>query len=324
MRACTRRALAAGVFLASAAGGAAAQDLTWTGSLGYATGNYIFTEPTRSYSLTNGLGLYYGRVRLGASLPLIYQNTSAVAFINGVPVPTGGPDSDVVRGRGSDEEIPMRGKGAGGSGSARSVGMMGGLALFQTVVADTIDGPGDYELNVGDPMFDAGFELLDGTGWVRSLEIIGAAKAPVASIESGVGTEAWDVGGGLSVAAGSGRVLLFADASYWSYGDMPDLVLEDGFSWGAGFGVAASDRVSLMASYAGMERIVPTADPYGSLAAALRYAITEGSRLTAGVGVGLSESASDVSLFVGWSTTLLRTRPPRIGARMTTGDMLAY
>lgn len=117
----------------------------------------------------------------------------------------------------------------------------------------------------------------------------------------------------MSVAGGNANVLLFADASYWKYGDMPDLVLEDGFSYGAGIGVSASDRLSLIASFYGMEAIVPTADSYASLALSAGYSVAPGRRLSLGAGFGLTEAASDFSLFLGWSASLVREQP-RLGA----------
>jgi hypothetical protein len=285
--------------MASAATTAAAQNLTWTGSLGYTTGSYIFAEPTRSFSLSNGLSFRHSRFRVSGSLPLIYQNTSAVTFIRGMPVPTGGPDAGNVRQRKAGETVPMK------KGTGRGAG---GMQSFSAALAlDTITGPADYTLHVADPTFVLGIELLNGSGWLSSLEMTAGAKAPIASIESGIGTEAWDVGGGVSVAAGTRRVMLFADVTYWSYGDMPDLVLKDGLSYGAGVGVFATDRLSLIASFSGMERIIATADPYASIAAAGSYAVTDHGRMSLGAGFGLTESAADVSIFIGWSVALARS-----------------
>ena len=307
MRACVRRALAVVALLAAAASSAAAQDLTWTSSLGYAAGEYIFSETTRSFTFSNGLDVRFSRVRLSASLPLVYQNTTAIALVHGVPVPTGGPESDAVRRRQADSTIQMRRQGLGGNGQGGGSGsVVPWSPSNQTEAVDTIAGPGDYQLEVADPLFSTAIELLDGGGWIRSLQVAGFAKAPVASIESGVGTEAWDFGGGVSLAAGNARFLLFADATWWSYGDMPDLELEDGLSYGVGVGVSASEKLMMIASFSGMGRIVPTADPYASLAAAASYEVMEGKRISAGAGVGMTESASDLTLFLGWSAALSR------------------
>jgi hypothetical protein len=299
VRTLVRRTVVAGALVASAASTAAAQNLTWTGSLGYTTGSYIFSEPTHSFALSNGLSFRHSRFRMSGSLPLIYQNTSAVTFIRGVPVPTGGPDGGTVGQRTGGETVPMK------KGTGRGAG---GMQSFSAAMAlDTITGPTDYTLHLADPTFALGFELLNGTGWLNSLEITAGAKAPIASIESGVGTEAWDVGGGVSVAGGTRRMMLFADVAYWSYGDMPDLVLEDGLSYGAGVGVFATDRMSLIASFSGMERLVPTADPYASIAVAGTYAVSDRGRMSLGAGFGLTESAADVSIFMGWSVALARS-----------------
>jgi hypothetical protein len=308
MRTFARRVVAAVVVTAAATASAAAQNLTYSGSLGYTTGSYIFSETTRSFALSNRLSLSTSRVRMGVNVPVVYQNTSALAFINGVPVPTGGRDGPLVRQRQPGQNVPMEPKRTGHANG------MSSLLASISADGDSVAGPGSYQLNLADPVMNLGVELLDGRSVVRSLELVGYAKAPVASIESGVGTEAWDVGGGLTVAAGTGTLLVFADATYWSYGDMPELELRDGFAWGGGIGLSLSERISLMASYAGMQRIVPTADAASSIAVAAGYALSPARRLTFGAGFGLTESASDLSLFVGWSAALSRP-PPSLSSR---------
>jgi hypothetical protein len=57
---------------------AATQALTYTGSLHYATGEYIFTERTHTLYLVNGLGLRAGGLNLSASVPLVLQNSEAI------------------------------------------------------------------------------------------------------------------------------------------------------------------------------------------------------------------------------------------------------
>ena len=90
---------ASGVALLAAASAVGAQELNWSGSLGYAAGSYIFSEPYRTFSLLNSLTLRAGRLELSGSLPVVAQNGTAVSLVAGIPLPTGGPESAAVQRR---------------------------------------------------------------------------------------------------------------------------------------------------------------------------------------------------------------------------------
>ncbi len=68
-----RRALLLLVAAAVQTSTAAAQELTYGGTLQYSTGKYIFTEPTDTWSFTSALTLTAGPLRLGAYVPVIAQ-----------------------------------------------------------------------------------------------------------------------------------------------------------------------------------------------------------------------------------------------------------
>lgn len=66
---------------------------------------------------------------------------------------------------------------------------------------------------------------------------------------------AWDFLLGMSGLAVMGRALIMADIGCWWYGDLPDLELRDGMTWGVSMGgIMRSSRLSLLATLQGSER----------------------------------------------------------------------
>lgn len=280
-----------------------AQEFTYWGSVGMASGDYIFTDRTESASFLNGVTVRSGRLSFSVSMPLIYQNSSAITFIAGTAIPTGGPDAGSVRQREPGQSVPMGPgrRGTGGQGgqsrATLSVLQVDVLPDETAVVAE----PGDYELHAGDPIMQASADVYTGTGGVRSLTVNGFAKAPVADVESGVGTGEWDGGGGLSLALGSGETFVFADASYWMLGDMVDLPLNDIFVYGLSLGRSlGAGRWSVMASLSGASAVIDNADAPLSAGVGVSLATSRRQGLSAGVSFGLSESSPDLSGYIGW------------------------
>jgi len=281
---------------------AVAQDLAYYGSLNYSTGTYIFSERTQAYMLNTCLTLQSGRLRVSGGVPLILQNSVVVNQVGTWWVPTGGPDHGAVRQRAPGETVPMgprRGPGGQGQGGSFSV----------VAAVDTVAETGSYEINVADPLFTGALELYRGYGALRSFEVTGAVKTPVATLESGVGTGEWDWGGGLSMAVAAGRTLFFGDVGWWSYGDLPDLELKDGMSWGVGAGLPVNDRFSLLGSVSGAAAVIETVDAPLSLALAGSWSLRNGRSISAGVTAGLSEANPSVGVFMGWRLGLLSSVP---------------
>lgn len=283
---------------AATAQGVAAQTVTYNGSLSWSRGSYIFTDPTSSFWLSSGLSLRAGPVSLSASVPVIVQNSGVVSFVAGRPLPTGGESSAVVRRRQAGEPIGTRSgrSGAPGMGSTPVAGFDSTTVVFRD----------SYETQVGDPMLRGSMELHSGLGSVRSVSVDVSAKPPLRSVESGVGTGAWDVGGGASIVLGSGATLLFADVSYWSFGDLEDLELGSGVTYGVSVSRSfSSGKTALMASLTGASAVVETMEAPVAAGLGLSFLPRPGRALSAGVSVGLSEAAPDVSVYVGWSVRLV-------------------
>jgi hypothetical protein len=278
-----------------------AQELAYSGAVHVTTGEYFFTERTTSFAFINGLTLTSGRLRLSASIPVYTQNSTAVTYVNGIPVPTGGPDAGAVREREPGKKVPM-GPGRGGPGARTSFDV---ATAVESATTETVTSPGSYQTDLGDPLLQAGLDLVRGNGGLRALGIYGLAKAPVADVESGVGTGEWDVGGGASLGLGGAATFLFADLSYWVNGDLPDLPLRNTLNYAVTVGRwLGTGRWSVSASLLGATEMIDGVDAPISVGVGLAYSAAAGRMLNAGVGTGLTESAADLSAYLGWRVPL--------------------
>jgi hypothetical protein len=272
----------------------AAQGVRWTGSTSYSRGSYVFDEATSTLSISNGLALVLGRVELNAALPFMLQNSGLVNQVAGIPLPTGGRESGVIRGRGAGETIGSR-SGRTGTGAGQPSQTLPGEVTYQD----------EFTWAVGDPYLSASGAVYEGTGLLRSVRAQVAAKAPLRGIESGVGTGEWDVGVGGSAFSSIGGTFVFADVSRWWFGDLPDLELRDGLTYGAGLSRSVLDaRGSVMVSFFGASALIESMARPASLALGLSYSPRLGRSISGGVAAGLSEASPDVSVYMGWSLTL--------------------
>lgn len=254
----------AGVLVALAFSSVTGQQLRYSGSVGYATGYYDFTERTSTLSLLNGLALVGDRWSLSATVPIAVQNSDAVSYVGGMGVPTG-----------------SRHDGAG----RRSAGV----------------GTSSYAVVLGDPVLRASFRPYRGFGALRLLELQAMAKAPLADPATGVGTGQWDVGGGVSAGFGAGRTYFFAEASAWSPGDLPDLELKEYGTVAAGIGQPLGGGWSGLLSVSVSSAMIDGISPPASLNGGLSYGVAGSGSISVGAGVGLTDSAPDVSVYLGWS-----------------------
>jgi hypothetical protein len=301
--------------LAVAVGGAprpaVAQELTWFGSLGYAEGTYIFADRYRTFSWLNTLALRTGRLTVSGSLPVWSQNGTVVSQVAGVPVPTGGPDQLVVQQRRPGEVIAGRGRRRAGAPvpavASQRLAPDARWMLLADTTADSslVSGTDDYVVHVADPMFGGTFSVFEGGGTFRSLSLEAWAKAPLATVASGVGTGSWDVGAGASVTMGARSLFLTTSATWWRLGDMPSLPLNDVVMYAVAAGGTIGRGWSLMSSAAASTRMFSGTQPPASVTVTLSRETSRGSSVNVSAGAGLTESAADLTLGVGWSARLL-------------------
>jgi len=263
----------AGVALTALAGAgpAAGQQIDYSGSVQYASGDYLFPARSSALFLYNGLGLTAGRVRLSASLPLVFQRTPWVIY------------SDAT---GTDSV---------GDGATAGQDATGGV---EAVVADTVS---YEEIGLGDPMARLDLRLLDERGLRPSIRVTLDVKVPVGDVERGFSSGEWDYAGGLSAMKSLGTTFVFIDVAYWYMGDMPGVELENSLAYGAGVGQSlGAGRLGLLASIFGSSPIQPTVDPPLQVSLGLSYLMDLRRSLMISASAGLTDSAPDISLSFGW------------------------
>ena len=277
-------------------------DVTYTGSVHYSTGEYLFTERSHSVSLLSGLQVRWDRIQLSASMPVIYQTTPWISTSTGTPIPTGGPRSGTVR----DSLSRQRGGDRGGMGGGAS-GSIRGDRLEAAHEPVTIEDTAAYdEIGAGDPMFGLSVTTVrEEDGAPVTLSLRGDLKVPVADADQGFGTGQADVGAGGSVSRQLGDAYIFTDLEYWAFGDMPDLELKNALSYAAGVG-HVSGSVGVSAMFSGYTRILEGTDPPMTVSGGLSVFPGETGRtgISFTAAAGLTESSPDFSLSAGWTLRL--------------------
>lgn len=300
-------ALAAGLLLATQSVGG--QQLDAGVTVQAARGRYIFEDATTSWMLLTTFSAQGDRWRFSASVPGIYQNSSAVSFVGGVPIGTGGPNGGTVAGRRSGERVPGRRQGGGGTGA--TVRATFGAAPSDPVAALTTDSgyveaPGAYRFTLGDPLLTLGRDLWTSAGGEHRLGVQGFAKLPLAPVSSGVGTGAADVGAALSGAVTLGRTMLALDMSHWIIGDLPDLELRDitGAMLGVGRAFGWSRQHSLTATFSVATAAVARSEAPQTAALGYGFVREDGQTLSLGVAHGFTESSAEWTTWIGWRRSL--------------------
>jgi hypothetical protein len=257
----------------------AGQQVVYTGTVQVSSGDYIFTERTTSLYFVNGLEVSAGSVRLSGTLPVVSQSTPWVTY-GSVPIPSGG---------------------AGGGEVARQMGRMSGKGGRTVVILPVPDEGLVHQTGIGDPLVHADVEVVADRGSQPALRFNVSGKIPVTDPDDGFGTGEWDYGAGVSLAKQRGRHSVFVDVAYWRFGDLPDLELKDGVAYGVGYGqVLGTGRWSVLASVSGWTSILDGADPPVRVGLGLSRLLTPGRSLSLIAGVGLTETAPDVSIALGW------------------------
>jgi hypothetical protein len=251
-----------------------AQDLDYSGSLQYSTGEYFLAQRSSSLFFSNTLGLSAGRLRFSASVPLILQKAPWVLYTSGSE------------------------GGMGASGSMEGAGS-----------EITVDTATQQQIGLGDPMLFAGFEVLGGPGAPMSLRLTGNLKVPLGDVERGFSTGAWDYAAGLSLSGVLAGTLLFADVAYWIFGDPPGLEYRDPVAYSAGFGRPLfGGKLGLMAALYGYTEVIDGVTPPVQASVSVSYLIDWSHSLMGGVSFGLTDSSPDIAFSLGWSVALAGLR----------------
>lgn len=265
--------LCAALLAPGVASAQSARQLTWTGSVQVASGDYTFGQRTTNVYVATGVTLAAPRFRASLSVPFVAQSNAWVQSVGGGVVPSGGMHGDVSE-----------------SGEYQS-GMMGAPK----------SGRGHGVMGLGDPIARLDFDLTGSHSRAATLRAVLATKIPVAGLGSGIGTGELDVGVGLAVAGVANGTFLFADATYWQLGDPPTVSLRDIVSYGVGVGHSlANGRVGVLGSLIGATSVAAGIPASLQAGGSVNYRTAGGRDILVTVLTGLSRSAPDVSLGVGW------------------------
>ena len=260
----------------------AAAALRYEGTLGVATGDYIFTEQATTWSLTTALAAGGTRLSGRVWLPIHLQSSDLMTTTGVGIVPSGGPIQDEV----------VSGGRQGGKPAPASHGAP--IEAPDSLV-------GERRVVVGDPMAMLSLTPLLTARFSGSVSI--AAKAPLASVEN-YGTGSWDVGAsvGLLVAPSSSWVV-GADVAWWSLGDLDTLDLRSPWSGTLSVGRRwGSDWLSTVNLFGGESAIYGYDGPVG---VGLSVSRSRGGRSTSlFVTIGLSETAPAFASSLAWGLPL--------------------
>lgn len=289
-----------------AAGCVQAQQVSYSGSLQFATGSYFFEENTESFSFVNGLGLSGDNLSVSFSTPFIIQSSPWVSYGAAGYIPTGGPEHKVVR----DSTGKGSGGGKGGGGGPMKASIDGANYVYQEQMQDqdhvTLPDTSAYtQASFGDPSIYANLKLYSSLSGATSIRLNSGLKFPLADPNSGFGTGQWDYGLGLSASQRIGSYFMMADLMKWWFGDLADLELKDPLTYSFGLGRSLGGGSWLInTTYSGYTEVIDGYDPPQSLNFGVGYFASDRVSLNSFITFGLSESSSDFSLGFGWNVKL--------------------
>ncbi len=264
-----------------------AQQVTYSGSLQFATGSYFFTESTESFYIVNGLTLSGDIGRISLNIPFVIQSTPWVSYIQQGGIPTGGSQHGEVDGRRS---------------GASSMQEMAQQRRHRVDLPDTVS---YRSSSFSDPTVGGTLFLYGRTSPSTSVNLNTTVKIPLANPESGFGTGAWDFGTGLSIFQRIRSFFWYGDVTYMWIGDMDELKLNNPFYFSTGISRPfGGGRWMVSTSFSTSTRIIDEYDPPMSLNFGFGHFISPRSSVSSSLGFGLSESSSDFSAGLGWSFQL--------------------
>lgn len=290
-----------------AAGCVQAQQVSYHGSVQYATGSYFFDESTSSFSTSNGFGFVGDRFSLSFSVPFIVQNSPWISYSAAGQFPTGGPQHGGLAD--STGHRPGTG-GKNGKGSKNQYGNGGMNSTVPVVAAEEEpiilpDTTSYTESSFGDPNIYASFKLYSSDSGTTNIQLNSGFKIPFADPNKGFGTGEWDYGVGSSLSQRFGNFFLYASAMKWWLGNMSDLELKDPLTYSIGLTrTFGQGKWFINSTFSGYTEIINDYDPPMNLSFGAGIFATNRISLNGTFSVGLSESSADQVLGLGWSLKL--------------------
>jgi hypothetical protein len=250
----------------------------YAGAVQYATGDFVFADRTSSVYVLNGVSYATDRWTVSASVPIIYQNTALVSNT--------GPGM-----------LPGRDRVTGISGGHHHSGMMDTDA---TASMETFD-----EVGVGDPLLRADIAMVGGRAQRYSVALSATVKTPIANADHGFGTGEWDSAGGMTGRYAAGNYTGAASVFYWWMGDPDGVDFENPVAYSvSAFRLLGGSRFSAGVSVSGFTRIARGTDGFRQLGTTVMYVPDASRSLSAGLSFGLSDTAPDFGVSIGWGLVL--------------------
>ena len=275
-----RRVLIFFVLVVGATEPLAAQGFSYEGAFRYSQGKYTLDETVTSAFLFNEFTFTSNRWWAEAMLPVIYQDSPNVRYVGGMPMPGGG-------------------HGGGGGGGHHGGGGMPGHPSPEPVEFQEV-GVGDLYLTAGGVFFRDVFDR-------NSVGAFLTAKVPLADESRGFGSGEWDFAAGFSWYRRSQRNLIFAEIAYWVLGEPPEQELINPVAFEVAYGRVLGDpRYLIDASIWGRTKTIEGVDGPIAIDVSLSRVLKERHSVYGSIEVGLTESAPDYAVVVGYRTRLWR------------------
>lgn len=258
-----------------------AQQVHYHGSIQFASGKYYFGETSQSMYLNNGVSVSYSKVHIGADLPYVLQNTPWISYSSVGGIATGGPQHGAV----------SQHTGKGQKGRRTTIEIPDTASYTQS--------------GFSDPTVNIRYDIFTSYNKHQMLSLTSAAKIPFAEPDMGFGTGEWDFSVGASFVSRTQNWFWNANAAYWYFGDLPELVLKEALSYGIGVGRSfVSHTLMTFLTFQGMTKVIGGTEAPLSTGVGLSYKVGPNATLSTNMAIGISEAMPDYSLGIGWNITV--------------------
>jgi len=252
-----------------------------TGYLQYSQGNYIFTTNTSTLYLVPGLRYQASGWNISAALPIISQNNNFITATGGTLIPHGESNMNTSSGTGG-----MMGNSSDTMGNMWSLVGAGDLYLS-----------GEYDFI--HPDFSQLGSFRENAS--PTVGIIAQVKFPTASTSHNFGTGKFDFSGSLNYRELFGTFVVMANTGYLIIGKPAGVNFTNSLTYGGGVGKFFDDggwSVALL--YQGYTTILSGSPPPNQASVGLNYKVNSDVTGTALFSDGLTKTAPDFGVIVGF------------------------
>ena len=262
--------LVVGLFFCQAATLLAAPATPFSVSLGFdfASGDYGTGEDTESIRIPLTIG-YVPNDRLDFELviPYLYQDNDSTVNLGG-------------------NRFPRHESGMGDSGGMGGMGGSGGTG-DETVISNA------SQKGLGDSTLTAGYILFQETETAPMLRPLVYLKMPTGDEDKGLGTGAFDFGGGLSLGKGFGDWFTYAEAMYVIPGSTSDYKPDDYWTYLMSASYSLTENLAYGVDLSGATAAFDDGDSALAVELNVNYWTSQYSRIGGYVGKGLSDGSAD-------------------------------